>query len=219
MTRKPAHRRRAFTLGALIIVAALTATTKAFAGCAGPGHRDGTDEASLEKAAAILATNGIAVGRDYATLRFVPYASGAGMIEVRRLQQGLPMFGDELAFHFDSQQRLKLDSSNRPLVGGTFASKAVPADLDPRPTVNASAAKTALAQRARTRIRVDRRGRPSGTTSGPDYSDRLDELDAQLGIHEGNLAWLVCARDSGYPYAFISATDGQVLFFDSGIRF
>lgn len=47
---------------------------------------------------------------------------------------------------------------------------------------------------------------------------RLDELGAELGICQGKRAWKVCPQAKSFPYGYISADAGRVLFFDSGIR-
>jgi hypothetical protein len=182
------------------------------AACYTSGHTSGRDEASLRRAEAILDANG--VGGDYQVTRFVPYPSGAGMVEVRRLYKGTPVFQDQLGLHFDAQQRLRRDSRGAPIRGGDAAT--LPAlELDPQPRVDSETAKRTFAAKALVIELTDHRGRPSGSMRGPDYRARLDELGAELGIYDGALAWQVCPPRG--PAAYISAEDGTVLYFHSGV--
>jgi hypothetical protein len=174
------------------------------------------DPASLGRAQVILESNGIAVGKEYRVTDLVSYTSGAGMIWVKRLYRGLPVFWDGLAFHFDRQGHLKRDKTGNPFLGG-MAAKPPRLDLDPTPKVGSEPAKKVFAERALVIEMTDFRGRPSGTRSGPDYRERLHELDAELGIFEGELAWKICPP--GHPDGYVSADTGRVLYFDDGIRY
>lgn len=200
---------------ALVSLLFLLTATAADAVCRRSGHTSGTDPASLSRAEDILKSNGVAVGKEYRVTRLVPYESGAGMIWVQRLIGDLPVFWDELALHFDAQGRVKRDKSGKPFVGGD-AETLPRSDVDLTPKISSEAAKKAFAERARVIEMEDLAGRPIGTQPGPDYRERLHELDTELGIYKGELAWQICPPDglSGY----VSAADGRVIYFDSGIR-
>lgn len=185
--------------------------------CPESGPSSGTDEASLKRARGVLESNGFNVDKEYRVTRLVPYASGAGMIWVQRLYRGLPVFRDALAFHFDSQGTLKRDKAGELVLRGEGEDLSR-LDVDPKPRIDGEAAKRSFADRATVIDLVDPAGRPAGTAPGPDYRQRLHELDAKLGVFQGALAWRICPRDNSYPYAYVSATTSAVLFFDSGIR-
>jgi hypothetical protein len=136
------------------------------------------------------------------------------MIEVRRLYRDLPIFRDALAFHFDSQGRVRRDRAGQPFLGGEGEDLSG-LDLDPSPGIDSGTAKEIFAQRALVVDLTDHQGRPSGTARGPDYRERLDELDTHLGIYQGALAWEICPPRG--PAGYISAEDGTVLYFHSGV--
>jgi hypothetical protein len=208
---------KAATRHALLSLLLLAIAADAYGDCGRSGHAGGTDAVSLSRARAVLESNGIAVEKDYRAMRLVAYSSGGGMVWVRRLYRGLPVFRDELAFHFDSQGRFKRDRAGKPFLGGD-AEDISRLDLDPVPGIDSDAAKKAFAQRAKVIQLTGPTGRPAGTKPGPDYSQRLAELETELGIYQSKLAWQICPRGRSHPYGYISADTGSVLYFDSGIR-
>ena len=201
----------------LLLVWLLPGVASSSSACGGYHKQTGTDESSLQRANTILVANGVDVAEKYHATRLRMYTSGGGMIWVVRLYHGLPVFLDELAFHFDSQRKLKRDRHGQPILGGEAAS-ITHLDIDTTPKFAGEEAKKIFAERARVIHMRGKSGRSAGSISGPDYREQLNDLDTDLGIYRGDLAWRVCPHDKHYPYAYISAESGQVLFFDSGIR-
>jgi hypothetical protein len=199
-------------LAALALLSTITAPY-ASAACDGP-PRDGTDPESLQRATDILESNGVEVSEEYRVIRLVAYESGAGMVWVKRLYKDVPVFRDELAFHFTSDEKLRR-TAERPFLGGE--GEPWPVGIDIAPAIDANTVKARFAEQARVVGVDDLTGRPAGTLAGPDFSARLDELDAELGIYEGELAWLVCHREGAVPYGYYSARTGGELYFESGV--
>ena len=77
----------------------ILSSSPCFAACE-DRQQTGTDSESLRRAMEILESNGVDVGNEYRVTRLVAYDSGGGMVWVKRLYRGLPVFRDELAFHF-----------------------------------------------------------------------------------------------------------------------
>jgi hypothetical protein len=177
--------------------------------------RSGTDVESLTRATQILESNGVDVAADYRVTRLVAYQTGGGMVWVKRLYNGLPVFRDELAFHFTANAQLRREGE-RPFIGGE--GERLPADgIDTVPTVDADAAKARFAAEAKIIELTDATGRANGALVGPDFSQSLQDLEAELGIYEGELAWLVCAPEGGTPYGYFSGHTGTTLYFESGV--
>lgn len=199
---------------AALVLLCMLAHSPASAGCA-DSLGNGTDAGSLSRATQILESNGIEVGTEYRVVRLVAYQAGGGMVWVKRLYDGLPVFRDELAFHFTANGQLR-HAGERPFIGGE--GERLPASIDTLPTVDADTAKKAFADRAKSIEVTDATGRPNGTIAGPDFAQRFDELEAELGIYAGELAWIVCAPDRT-PYGYFSAHTGTALYFESGVVF
>jgi hypothetical protein len=177
--------------------------------------RSGTDAESLHRAEQILQANGVDSSAEYRVTRLVRYESGGGMVWVKRLYEGVPIFRDEIAFHFTADEQLRR-TGGRPFIGGEADRVSLSGDLVP--ALDAETAKSTFAARAKVIELTDSTGQRSGTLAGPDFGGRLAELDAELGIYAGELAWLVCDADTGAPYGYFSARTGAVLYFDSGVR-
>jgi hypothetical protein len=172
----------------------------------------------LEKAQGLLKDNGIDIEGQYRITKFIPYSNGGGMVEVIPLFKGLPIFHYANAFHFKRHGKILRDRKGNVFIGGKKA-PAYADSFDIRPRIGADQAKASFSQEAEWIDIPSMTGRPPWSrTKGPECARHPEDLDAELGIYKGTLAWRVSCSGQKHPFGFVSAGSGAVIYFDSGIR-
>ena len=196
---------------------------------AATGSAENNMMGNLDKAQALFNANDINIEGKYKIFRFVPYQNGGGVIWVVPLHEGLPVLGNERAFHFRAGGEVMRDKIGNALNVGHETLDLEILDIEIDPIVSPEEAMVIFSNRAAVITIPTMTGKPGPKIKGPACAANPETLNAALVFYDAYapvrmprslvvLAWKISCADRKHPYGLIDAQSGAVLYFDSGIR-